>query len=153
MSVCMCTHVLLCAPVALAFAQFALDAKQRFASKTMLFFVVKKCTEIRQGLFTGVHVLLIFKIFDFFANAHGYCSFLIFKIFDFFANAHGYCSFYLLAWREFPEIKIYVYTLLRDSHYCCLDRSHKIDEINASAVVRIIFLLACLKYLFMNAPT
>jgi hypothetical protein len=59
--------VLLCVPVALAFAQFALEEKQRlasktmlfFASKTMLFFVVKKCTEIRQGLFTGVHMLLI----------------------------------------------------------------------------------------------
>ena len=58
-------HVLLFAPVALAFAQFALEAKQRFASRTMLFFV-KKCTEIRQGLFTGVHVFLIFNIFDFF---------------------------------------------------------------------------------------
>ncbi len=80
MPVCVCMHVLLCAPVALAFAQFALEAKQRFASKTMLFFVVKKCTEIRQGLFMGIHVLIIFTVLDFFANAHSECSFYLLGI-------------------------------------------------------------------------
>ena len=72
MPVCVCMHVLLCVPVALAF--------ERFASKTMLFFVVKKCTEIRQGFFMGIHVLLIFNLLDFFANAHGECSFYLLGI-------------------------------------------------------------------------